>query len=671
MKKIYFLLLFALSSQMLLAQTVRRAKVGGTGDGSTWALAGDLQTMINASASGDEVWVAAGTYYPTEKIAATDDNSVPTTERDQSFILRTGVKIYGGFVGSTESETLLSQRNYLTNVTILSGDLGTLGVKTDNAYHVVIARIGTTSVKAVLDGFTIQDGYANVTTTVTAGFGLDRNDGAAINLRGLDASGFIEFVNLKIKNNESTNTGGGLYALLSGTGTLVLNNVEFSANKGNSGGAMYLALVGTTNAPNVTITNSLFAENETNTHSGAIYHNNNSAGILKIVNSKFIDNEAKSGLGGAVYHAAGFMELYNSLFYANKSSASSAGAVYIGAVLGTMGTGTIVNSTFYQNTANTTGGAISFFAGATSATVTLYNNVFNGNVAGDGTHDLRGSASGILKFKNNLFQVYNIAAGGDDEFANNTVNASPTLLFASTTAADADFLTLATGSIALDAGANTFSTALLDLANNPRIRNSTIDLGAYEFQTGNFPLPVTLTAYTAVKSGTAALLTWKTESEQNNQKFIIERGATPTSFTFLKEVKGAGDSNVPLSYSVTDYAPSSGKNYYKLTQYDNDGKATVLGVQVVNFELIASKIIAYPNPAKAYVWVKLPASSTGVVSVNLISLTGKNILTNNYAPAASSENVKLDLTNIPSGSYILWLNKGKSNAEKQTLLVVQ
>jgi hypothetical protein len=37
----------------------------GTGSGNTWAnAASNIQTMINASASGDQIWVAAGTYKP-------------------------------------------------------------------------------------------------------------------------------------------------------------------------------------------------------------------------------------------------------------------------------------------------------------------------------------------------------------------------------------------------------------------------------------------------------------------------------------------------------------------------------------------------------------------------------------------------------------------------------
>src|SRR5258706_12512432 len=86
------------------------AKPAATGSGSctSWTNACTLQTAISFAFIGEQVWVQMGTYTP----AASD--------RTVSFILKSGVAIYGGFAGT---ETLLNQRNPTVNVTILSGDL--------------------------------------------------------------------------------------------------------------------------------------------------------------------------------------------------------------------------------------------------------------------------------------------------------------------------------------------------------------------------------------------------------------------------------------------------------------------------------------------------------------------------------------------------------------------
>ena len=663
MKKFYFLILFALCTQLVYAQAIRRAKVGGTGDGSTWALAGDLQSMINNSAEGDLVWVASGTYYPTEKIAATDAAAVATTERDQAFILRNGVKVYGGFAGT---ETALAERDFAANPTILSGDLGTAGSNTDNAYHVVTARINSPSQKAILDGFTIQDGYGNVSTSVTAGFALSRNQGAAINLRGTDATANLELTNLIVKNNETTSSGGAIYANISGSGTLLLTNVQFNNNKASGGGAIYLLLG--TGDPNVTITNAVFSGNQTTTHSGALYTSNNSAGILKLTNAKFLTNEAKGGLGGAIYQVNGFMQIYNSVFAGNKAS-TSGGAVYVGSAATVMATGSIINSTFYQNTASSgSGGGFSFFANATAATVNLYNNIFNANTASDGSNDVRSATSGILKFKNNLFQVYALTAGVDDEFSANIVNAAPTPLFMSTSSADLNFLQLVEGAATEKGNNGLYNGATTDLAGNTRTKHTYIDLGAYEYQG---VLPVELLYFTAVPNGNASLLSWQTATEKNNQKFTIERGTSPTNFTLIKEVTAVGNSSAPQLYSYADRTPLSGTNYYRLTQYDNDGTATVLGLKSVNFSLAKTQTKIYPNPATETVAIKLTAPFADAVTVNLISLVGKNVLTKSFSSAEIQQELTLNLKSVPTGTYILWINKGKAGSEKQTLLVVK
>ncbi|RZL06044.1 MAG: hypothetical protein EOO89_24970, partial [Pedobacter sp.] len=98
-------------------------------DGTTWDTAYDkskLQQAINeAETSEDQVWVAKGNYKPTQNLTGSVD-------ADKSFILRNGVKIYGGFAGNNTDN--LTNRNFVTNETILSGDFGG-GV---NSYHVVV-----------------------------------------------------------------------------------------------------------------------------------------------------------------------------------------------------------------------------------------------------------------------------------------------------------------------------------------------------------------------------------------------------------------------------------------------------------------------------------------------------------------------------------------------------
>ncbi|MDO8971586.1 MAG: hypothetical protein Q7U74_12905, partial [Saprospiraceae bacterium] len=76
----------------------------GSANGLSWANAFvSLDAALAVSAPGQEIWVSAGTYKPVS-----------------SFLLQTGVSLYGGFSGT---ETALNQRNPNLNVTTLSGDI--------------------------------------------------------------------------------------------------------------------------------------------------------------------------------------------------------------------------------------------------------------------------------------------------------------------------------------------------------------------------------------------------------------------------------------------------------------------------------------------------------------------------------------------------------------------
>jgi len=190
----------------------------------------------NASSPGDQVWVAAGTYKPTT-----------TTNRGISFSLKNGVAVYGGFNGT---ETLLSQRNWVANVTILSGDIGTPGDDSDNSYHVVY-NSGVNST-AVLDGFTITKGQAYPVFGNTSGGGMYNNYSSPT------------LTNCSFSGNTTYNGGGGVY---NNNSSPTLTNCSLSGNTAyNGGGGMFNLL----SSP--TLMNCSFSGNTTSFGGGGIHN---------------------------------------------------------------------------------------------------------------------------------------------------------------------------------------------------------------------------------------------------------------------------------------------------------------------------------------------------------------------------------------------------------------
>lgn len=264
-----------------------------TQDGSAWAYAyDDLQEAITAATSGDEIWIAAGTYYPTG-----------TTSRNIYFDIPGGVSVYGGFDGT---ESSVGEADPATNVTILSGDIDLDDVLDNgNSYHVV--RMTSMSGDILIDGVTIRMGRAN---------------------------GGGQYY------------GGGIYATGAGSRVLTLNECTIEDNE-----ALFLGGGTSIEDIQLEISDCVFQENATiDTGSsgwgGAIHSED---GQLTVERSTFADNYAHGRAAGVYLHEGGGSRFNRCVFESNDSERGSAlfteggGGIHV------------LNSNFIDNTAETTG----------------------------------------------------------------------------------------------------------------------------------------------------------------------------------------------------------------------------------------------------------------------------------------------------------------------------
>ncbi|MFZ4726932.1 MAG: DUF1565 domain-containing protein, partial [Paludibacter sp.] len=115
--------------------------IGASGDGLSWETAKKtipealtLAKTNNATSQDDNIYVKAGTY-----MGAT----AATVPLDLTHVDCTGISLFGGYAAASTG-TDVTQRNILSNVTIVDAQAGANAVK--------IAQ------RVVLDGFTIQNG---------------------------------------------------------------------------------------------------------------------------------------------------------------------------------------------------------------------------------------------------------------------------------------------------------------------------------------------------------------------------------------------------------------------------------------------------------------------------------------------------------------------------------
>jgi hypothetical protein len=186
---------------------------GPAHDGTSWAAAfTDLQQALSAAAANDRILVADGTYKPTSG-----------TDRTISFELKNGVGLYGGYAGHGAVDP--DVRDPVLYPSILSGDIGVAGDKSDNSYH-VLSSTGLTS-RAVVDGFTITGGNADGTFPYNCGGGM------------YNSSSSPTLINCTFTGNSATGTYGGGGGMYNSSSSPTLTNCTFSGNSASDGGGMY------------------------------------------------------------------------------------------------------------------------------------------------------------------------------------------------------------------------------------------------------------------------------------------------------------------------------------------------------------------------------------------------------------------------------------------------
>ncbi|RYE40834.1 MAG: T9SS type A sorting domain-containing protein [Sphingobacteriales bacterium] len=102
------------------------------------------------------------------------------------------------------------------------------------------------------------------------------------------------------------------------------------------------------------------------------------------------------------------------------------------------------------------------------------------------------------------------------------------------------------------------------------------------------------------------------------------------------------------SYSLLDASPILGVNYYRLKQFDRDGKWVESGIVKVtltpNFVLSLS-----PNPSRGQVLVRTNAASNAKLLVQVVDIAGNMV----YNKQHTGGSFTLDLSALPAGSYVV------------------
>ena len=268
---------------------------GSQHDGASWTTAfTTVQDALSIGTYGDEIWVAQGVYYPDEGADQTNDDPAST------FTMIPGISLYGGFVGT---ETVRTQRDWASHLTVLSGDIdkddqvtaggvvtSTGDISGANAHHVVTG--GGVTEAARLDGFVVTAGDATSDAPAPRGGGM-------ANLGSSPTVANVSFI------GNDAEAGGGMY---NSSSSPSLSGLTFSGNQAETGGGMHNESSSSPTMEDVTFRLNMALN-------GAGMYNHNSSPTIE--NATFLLNVAWGSGGGMHNEASSNPTLTNATFMGN------------------------------------------------------------------------------------------------------------------------------------------------------------------------------------------------------------------------------------------------------------------------------------------------------------------------------------------------------------------
>lgn len=125
------------------------------------------------------------------------------------------------------------------------------------------------------------------------------------------------------------------------------------------------------------------------------------------------------------------------------------------------------------------------------------------------------------------------------------------------------------------------------------------------------PLPVEISTFQGKKDNEKEnLLFWVTQSESHNQLFILERSIDLINWERVGQINGNGTTSDENYYQVYDTEFNKVINYYRLTQKDFNGQATILDNMVSIDNRNAQKTIVYRTNLLGQ---KIPETQRGLI----------------------------------------------------------
>ncbi|KXX70055.1 T9SS type A sorting domain-containing protein [Flammeovirga sp. SJP92] len=212
-----------------------------------------------------------------------------------------------------------------------------------------------------------------------------------------------------------------------------------------------------------------------------------------------------------------------------------------------------------------------------------------------------------------------------------------------------------------------------DVDSPANIADNTVN-NILDFEDVDTSLPVELISFTASKTESEVKLNWSTASEENASHFEVYVSKDNKNWDLIGSVDANGNSSTRINYTFSDDEDYQTTVYYKLIQYDFDGKNETFGPLAVQFSNDENTFTTavFPNPSNTgNTSVQIGGMNLGATTtLQLINREGKVILfdtidSNNITSAIYQLSDKVELK---PGLYVLKVNSGVLQDTKKIIV---
>ena len=189
---------------------------------------------------------------------------------------------------------------------------------------------------------------------------------------------------------------------------------------------------------------------------------------------------------------------------------------------------------------------------------------------------------------------------------------------------------------------------------------------------GLFPLAANLVKFDAVKETAKVKLNWTTNSENQVNRYEIERSSSTTGFSKIVSVAAKGNQQAGnINYTVNDQQLFSTPVFYRLKTIDNNGGYKYSNIVRVGNNVAGSDEVTLiaVNGAQGTVKATLWSGQNQSSEIALYDMEGKLIRDLGKRLIVKGENqFSFSVPRIPVGNYILKIGIPKSGSKKPVSL---